>query len=270
MINWEEIRREWESTKIALNALAEKHDIKLGTLKSRKSREGWSRDPTKKYATKPKKDATPKKKVATVKTLKKQGKRSGNPHPQNQFTKRNSAAVKHGFFAKYLPEETQEIMDAINEFSAADLIWDQIQIQYAAIIRAQRIMFVEDKGEMIKELKKAKYDHFEKPKDQGGGLEKAVTEEEYEFQFAWDRHATFLNAQSRAMGELRALIKQFDELAHIDDERRLKVEQMNLNIQKTKAEIEKINSQQGAGAQESEMAAMLRQLTAGGSNGTNS
>ncbi|MEC1762733.1 hypothetical protein P9E10_10365, partial [Bacillus subtilis] len=35
-----------------------------------------------------------------------------------------------------------------------DMIWDQIQIQYAAILRAQKIMFVSDKEEMIKELKK--------------------------------------------------------------------------------------------------------------------
>ncbi len=64
MPNWEEIKNEWETTKITLSALAEKHNVKLGTLKSRKSREGWSRDPTKKDATKPKKVASPKKKVA--------------------------------------------------------------------------------------------------------------------------------------------------------------------------------------------------------------
>lgn len=38
------------------------------------------------------------------------------------------------------------------------------------------------------------------------------------------------------MGELRGLIKQFDQLAHEADERRLKLEQMRLNIEKTKAE----------------------------------
>ncbi|WP_137744848.1 terminase small subunit [Robertmurraya siralis] len=59
MPNWEEIRKEFESSKITLAALAEKHGIKLGTLKSRKSREGWSRGS-------PKKDATKNKKVATV------------------------------------------------------------------------------------------------------------------------------------------------------------------------------------------------------------
>ncbi|ALA55049.1 terminase small subunit [Shouchella clausii] len=61
-MNWEDIRKEYETTSITLKALAEKHGVKLGTLKSRKSREGWSRDATKqkdasKVAT-PKKDAT--------------------------------------------------------------------------------------------------------------------------------------------------------------------------------------------------------------------
>ena len=41
MPNWEEIRREWETTKITFAKFAEKHDVKLGTLKSRRSREGW-------------------------------------------------------------------------------------------------------------------------------------------------------------------------------------------------------------------------------------
>lgn len=63
MVNWEDIRNEWETTKITLAALAEKHNVKLGTLKSRKSRERWSRDATKKDATK---NATTNKKVATT------------------------------------------------------------------------------------------------------------------------------------------------------------------------------------------------------------
>jgi len=58
MANWDEIKQEWETTKITLADLAEKHEIKLGTLKSRKSREKWSRDATKKDATKTAKVAT--------------------------------------------------------------------------------------------------------------------------------------------------------------------------------------------------------------------
>jgi len=117
----------------------------------------------------------------------------GNPNPTPKFPKRNSIAEKHGFFSKFLPEETLEIMEAMNERSPVDLIWDQIQIQYAAIIRAQKIMHVESKDEMIKE-------------------------------------AQLLTAQSRAISEeLRSSIRQFVEMADQDDERRLKLEQMQLS-----------------------------------------
>ncbi|WP_084245216.1 terminase small subunit [Planomicrobium okeanokoites] len=61
-MDWQAIRGEFESSSITLKALAEKHDIKLGTLKSRKSREEWSRES--KGATN-KKDATKSAKVAT-------------------------------------------------------------------------------------------------------------------------------------------------------------------------------------------------------------
>lgn len=138
--------------------------------------------------------------------------------------KQNSNALTHGFFSKFLPEETREIMEAMNERSPADLIWDQIQIQYAAIIRAQRIMHVESKDEMIKELKKHKDTEWGE-------------EVEYNFQFAWERQAQLLTAQSRAIGELRSSIRQFVEMADADDERRLKLKQMQLNIDKTKVEI---------------------------------
>src|SRR5689334_10609884 len=56
-MNWDKIREEYESTDITLKALADKHEIKLGTLKSRKSREKWERDATEK------KDATPRKEM---------------------------------------------------------------------------------------------------------------------------------------------------------------------------------------------------------------
>ncbi|MEH6945207.1 terminase small subunit [Bacillus sp. JJ722] len=65
-MNWDAIREEWETTKITLVALAEKHGVKIGTLKSRKSREKWSRGAVKKDATKTK-VATIKKKNATKK-----------------------------------------------------------------------------------------------------------------------------------------------------------------------------------------------------------
>ena len=135
---------------------------------------------------------------------------------------RNKNAEKFGFFSKYLPEETLDLMKEINEKSQLDILWEQITIQYAAIIRAQQIMYVENKEEMIKELKKHETNEF------GEKIE-------YEFQFAWDRQSTFLNAQSRAMGELRSLIKQYD--AMLKDNYELATDEQRLRVQVLKSKL---------------------------------
>lgn len=145
---------------------------------------------------------------------------------------RNKKAEKHGFFSKYLPEDTLDILTEIEEKSPIDMLWDNITIQYAAIIRAQRIMYVESKEEMIKELKKKK---------EVESTTSDTFEEEYEFQFAWDRQATFLNAQSRAISELRSSIKQYEEMLKSD----LATEEQKLRIAKLKGEVNKIESGEG-------------------------
>lgn len=198
--------------------IAEKYDVSINTVKSWKKRYGWNRD---RGAPKEKSVHT-KKRGAPKGNINAKGNNGGAP-------KSNQNAVTHGFFSKFLPAETLEIMEQMEERSPADLIYDQIQIQYAAIIRAQKIMYVEDKDEIIKVLKKKKDSDF-------------AEEREWEYQFAWDRHATFINAQSRAMSELRSLIKQFDEMAHIDDERRLKLDLMKAQIDKTRADAEKASN----------------------------
>ncbi|MBU8768692.1 phage terminase small subunit [Cytobacillus oceanisediminis] len=194
--------------------IAEKYQVSLNTVKSWKKRYGWNRE----------RGAPKEKGVHTKKRGAPKGNINAKGNKGGAAAKGNSNAVTHGFFSKFLPEESLEIMNHMQEHSPADLIWDQIQIQYAAIIRAQRIMFVENKDDITKVLKKKKDSNFGE-------------EREWEYQFAWDKHANFLNAQSRAMGELRSLIKQFDEMAHIHDERRMKLELMRANIEKTKAEI---------------------------------
>ncbi|MDR4995309.1 phage terminase small subunit [Bacillus altitudinis] len=151
---------------------------------------------------------------------------------------KGSSNQAHSIFNQFLSDETIEIMEKMGGRTSLDLIWDQIQIQYAAIIRAQRIMYVSDQDDMIKELKKAAYmpSSLEEIVE-GIQPEQEISTEEYSFQFSWDRHATFLNAQSRAMGELRRLIKQFEELAHAKDERRLRLKQIELTIEKTKKAV---------------------------------
>ncbi|WP_071120483.1 phage terminase small subunit [Romboutsia timonensis] len=142
---------------------------------------------------------------------------------------KNKNAEKFGFFSRYLPEETQELIGAIFEKNQLDILWEQITIQYAAIIRAQKIMYVRDKDDMARELKKIK-------SSENG------EETEYELQFAWDRNATFLNAQSRAMSELRNLIKQYDSM--VNNNLELVTEEQRLRIEKLKAEVGKLSNKQ--------------------------
>ena len=134
----------------------------------------------------------------------------------------NKNAEKYGFFRKYLPEETQEIFSAIEQADPLDLLWHQIQIAYAAIIRAQRIAYVKDQQDKT----------IEKIENKEGN----VFGEKWEVQQAWDKQNEFLKAQARAQGELRNMIKQYDEMLHKDWElateeqkARLKALQSKLN-----------------------------------------
>jgi phage terminase small subunit len=138
---------------------------------------------------------------------------------------KNKNAEKFGFFSKYLPEETLELAKEIETKDRLDILWEQITIQYAAIIRAQKIMFVENKDEIIKVLKKEESSEYGDKK-------------EWEYQFAWDRQANFLNAQSRAMSELRSAIKQYDEM--INKNWKMATEEQKARIDKLKLEVENI------------------------------
>ncbi|MCI8978403.1 MAG: terminase [Lachnospiraceae bacterium] len=112
--------------------------------------------------------------------------------------KKNSNAEKHGLFRKYLPEETFSIIDEMQDKSPLDLIWDAIQIQYAAIIRSQQIMYVTDREDKT----------IEKVGTQDGN----VIGEKWEVQQAWDKQAGFLKAQSRAIDSLKNMIKDYLQL----------------------------------------------------------
>ncbi|QDX92473.1 hypothetical protein EEL30_09130 [Brevibacillus laterosporus] len=134
--------------------------------------------------------------------------------------KRNSNAVTHGFFRKYFPEETADIMEEIESKSPIDMLWENIVIQYTAIVRAQRIMFVRDQDDETRVLIKEKPGMF-------------GTEEEWEYQHAWDKQAAFLNAQSRAMTTLQGLIKRYEEMLNSS----LATEEQRLRVEKLKGEI---------------------------------
>lgn len=116
----------------------------------------------------------------------------GAPH-------QNKNAEKHGFFSKYLPEETVSIIQEMPT-DPLNILWDQVQIAYAAIIRAQQIMYVKDRDD--------------KTIERIGEKRGKISGEEWEVQQAWDKQANFLQAQARAQKTLEGLIKQYDELLH--------------------------------------------------------
>ena len=130
---------------------------------------------------------------------KKHGGQPGNKNAVGHGApKRNKNAEKFGFFSKYLPEETVSI---IQEMPAdpLDVLWDQIQIAYAAIIRAQQIMYVRNIDDKT----------VEKIEEKDGN----VIGERWEVQQAWDKQGSFLKAQARAQSELRSMIRQYKDLA---------------------------------------------------------
>lgn len=152
-------------------------------------------------------------------------KRGGQPGNKNATgPPGNKNAEKYGFFSKYLPGETQEIFSAIEKADPLDLLWHQIQIAYAAIIRAQRIAYVKD--QMDKTIEKVEY-------KKGN-----VIGEKWEVQQAWDKQNEFLKAQARAQSELRSMIKQYDEMLHRNWELASEEQKVRIDVMKAKAQLE--------------------------------
>lgn len=151
-------------------------------------------------------------------------KRGGQPGNKNATgPPGNKHAEKYGFFSRYLPEETREIFNAIEDANPLDLLWHQIQIAYAAIIRAQRIAYVRDQKDKT----------IEKVERKDGN----VIGEKWEVQQAWDKQNEFLKAQARAQGELRSMIKQYDEMLHKNWELATEEQRTRIEVMRAKAQI---------------------------------
>ena len=161
--------------------LIQKYNIPLNTLKSWIKRYHWSEE----------KKSAPKKRKKGAPLNNKNAVGAGAP-------KENDNAVKHGLFQKYLPKDTYDIIESMKDKTPLDLIWDAIQIQYAAIIRAQQIMYVKDKDDVTS--------------TQIGFTEGKVSGETWEVQQAWDKQANFLKAQSKAVDSLKNMVKDYLEL----------------------------------------------------------
>lgn len=214
----------WRASKgrIALTAISEKVGVPVGTIRAWKNRDNWNAALQNSECN-----------VADKKTqrCKKRGGQPGNKNAEgchgegNQNAvgnnggapPRNGNAVRHGLYARYLPEEIFEITKQIGNMSQLDILWGSIEILYSRIIFAQPIMHVKDKEDLTKELK-------------SDGIN-ATT---YELQFAWDKQAKALAVQSKAMKDLTGMIKQYDDLCRSE----LATEEQMARIDKLKSEIE--------------------------------
>lgn len=164
-------------------------------------------------------------KKANVRKGKKPGAPVGNKNAIGNTSSKpgNQKAFKHGLRAKYIPAETLEIIDNLT-LNPLDILWDNICIAYAAIVRAQQIAYVKDKED--KTIEKI-----------GEGSSEAGYSEKWEVQQAWDKQSNFMKAQARAQAELRSMIKQYDELLKSE----LATEEQKARIENLRAKTDKLN-----------------------------
>ena len=180
---------------MAPKAIADKYKISVNTVKSWSRRDSWKR---KKHIGAP----------------------YGN-HNSKGGPPGNRKAVKHGLFAKFLPEETKNLVEEIEKMSPMEILWKNICLKYASIVRAQPIMYVADRDAVIR-------------RHTMSGDEVDA----YEYKEAYEQQATFMASQSRAMATLTKMIKQYEEMCASD----LATEEQKLRIQKLRMDL---NVQQG-------------------------
>ena len=197
---------------IDLVEIASQLNISPGTIRGWKSKDSWEEqlNGTLHKNT----ERSKRKKGGQLKNKNAVGNDGGAPE-------QNKNAEKYGFFSKYLPEETREIFSAIDHADPLDLLWHQIQIAYAAITRAQKIMYVEDKHDKTKDI-----------------VSEGECSTAWEVQQAWDKQGRFLQSQARAQAELRGRIKQYDELLHKNWE--LATEEQKARIAQLKAQTDRM------------------------------
>lgn len=213
--NWELAYEDYKKG-LKRKEIAEKYNVSINTVKSWKTRH-WNKMDKKEGAPPKKKKGAP------------LGNKNATGPPGNKH------AEKHGFFSKWLPEETQQIIGEMptNEI---DTLWMNIQLQFAAIIRAQKLMYVHDQQDKT----------IEKIEEKDGN----VVGERWEVQQAWDKQATFLSAQSRAMKTLESMIKQYNDMLHknwdiVTEEQKERVNLIRAQINAVSAKTNENDTEEG-------------------------
>lgn len=188
--------------------IAEKYGVSLNTVKSWKKRYGWYRE----------KGCTQIKRVHKN-CISQIGNRNATGPPGN----RN--AEKYGFYSKFLPEDTKEIV--FHDEDPLDVLWVQIRFAHAALIRAQQIAYVESQKDKTVDVIST---------TTGDAIESTTLA----IQQAWDKQENFMKAQSHAQATLAKLIRQYDEMLHERGD--LASEEQRARIMKLTAEAEQIKA----------------------------
>ncbi|MXQ49532.1 terminase [Streptococcus pneumoniae] len=180
--------------------IAEKLGLPPGTIRRWKSSYKWD-----------------KKSERSDKTKANVRKRGGQPNNKNATgPPGNTNALKHGLFAKYLPQEVYEIAQELSDKQPIDILWENITLTYANLLHAQRILFVqdvEDSNTFVTSEGKA-----------GVG---------YEHHTSWDKQGKALAAIARAQSELKSMIKTYDELTRsplVTEEQRLRIDNLKAQL----------------------------------------
>ncbi|CEK34289.1 phage-related terminase small subunit-like protein,Uncharacterized conserved protein,Phage terminase small subunit [[Clostridium] sordellii] len=192
---------------IKISELAEVLNEKPKTVSSWKSKDRWNEKLPRVGAPKGNQNA---KGSRGNKNAKGAPKGNLNTYKHGQYID-NTKYMSKNFLSKYIPKATENIIEEIEEngLSPLDILWMNITTQFAAIIRSQNIMYVKDKHDLTKELKRSKVQERETQKTSS-----SIKETEFEIQFAWDKQATFLQTQTKAMKTLEGLINSYEKLLH--------------------------------------------------------
>lgn len=216
-VNWKAAKDEWETSPISLSDLASKYGISLGTLKSRKSREKWG----KQYGVPKAITRTPMQRAAE-RAIQSATDKVVTDQPEIIVTRVESAQPARAYarptvnapWLKHLPDEVRDLMSEMEEVDPIDILYDQIRMQWAMIIRAQDIMYVSGQEDI---------DKFK--------TSSSMESDSWEVHTSWDKHGKFMTAMATAQKELRFLIQQFMDIAPVEDERRVRLANIEANTE---------------------------------------
>lgn len=150
-------------------------------------------------------------------------------HENRGAAKKNRSAEVHGLYAKWLPEEINELI-GVTPTDPLDLLWTNIELQNAKIIRSFKLQAVKDRNDVTKRV-----------------ISSADGAEVYSYKEAFEKDNAFLQGLSRAMGTLSAMIGQYEKMLNDRGEmatalQQARLEEIQINVKRRKAEIEKIRS----------------------------